>query len=361
MSLNSIPEPYRLSSYDFDLPKELIAQHPSDGRSDSRLLVMRKRAREIEHRVFADLPDLLSPDDLLVINETRVTPALLIGRKPSGGRVELLVLDPATANQDHGSIHQALRVCMVKSSKPLKPGSEVVLDGGPPITAVNVVGPGRVQVRFPVPETGFPAFLDAHGRVPLPPYIRPEDRFQGHHRTRYQTVYARTPGSVAAPTAGLHFTEELLDKLTHRGIDIARIVLHVGPGTFSPVRDENVLLHKMESERYEVPEHADRLIREARNDKRRIIAVGTTSVRTLESAYKDETAHLAGHTNLFITPGYDFKITNGLITNFHLPRSTLLMLVCAFAGMELVMSAYHEAVRLTYRFYSYGDASLILD
>jgi len=250
-------------------------------------------------------------------------------------------------------------MCLAKSSKPIRPGTRILLDNGPELAAKDMIAPGRVLITFPVPEHNLLDFLERYGSPPLPPYItaRKLDR----DKSRYQTVYAKTAGSVAAPTAGLHFTEELLHDLALKGIQTARILLHVGPGTFLPVREEDVRAHRMEREFYEIPDQAAESIQQALDEKRRLIAVGTTTVRALESAaMTGELKPGREETELFIKPGYSFKVIDGLVTNFHLPGSTLLMLVCAFAGIDFVMQAYKEAVREEYRFYSYGDACLIL-
>ncbi len=357
------PEPYRLSTYDYELPPDLIAKHPAARRDQSRLLVLNRKTGRISHHVFRDLPHFLSPADLLVMNETRVVPSLLVGHKPTGGRVELLVLDPWKIPDGSSSTDPAVRECMVRSSKPLKRGSAIQMMMGPDVTPEETIAPGRVRIRFPVTEEGLLSYLDAYGRAPLPPYIQSLDRDLDDDRDRYQTVYAQVSGSVAAPTAGLHFTQELLADVQGKGVHIAKIVLHVGPGTFTPVRSEDIREHRMETEHYEISQETARLIEAAREEGRRIVAVGTTSVRALESAASQEGIVRAGRgdTDLFIGPGYLFNVVGGLITNFHLPRSTLLMLVCAFADTEMMLNAYTEAVRHGYRFYSYGDACLIVD
>jgi S-adenosylmethionine:tRNA ribosyltransferase-isomerase len=244
----------------------------------------------------------------------------------------------------------------------LRAGATIAIEGGPELLVEKTLGRGRILIRFPVDEDGMLTFLDRHGTAPLPPYIKPGDKDHSFHRERYQTVYSRVSGSVAAPTAGLHFTEQVLEELKRTGIEITRIVLHVGPGTFTPVREEDVRRHEMESEFYEISEEAANVLQAALEDGRRIIAVGTTTVRTLESAISPEGRFQPGRgrTDLFILPGYRFRAVHGLITNFHLPGSTLLMLVCAFAGKERVLDAYKTAVGERYRFYSYGDACLIL-
>jgi S-adenosylmethionine:tRNA ribosyltransferase-isomerase len=359
----SIPAHFQLGTYMYELPPELIAQEPARVRDQSRLLALRKSTGEVRHHSFRDLPSLLLPSDLLVINETRVTPASLIGRKHTGGRVELLVLDPAIMGAATRPDSPAIRTCLVRSSKRLRQGAVIQIVDGPEIAIEETAGPGRVRVRFPVSEDEFLAFLNHYGRPPLPPYIRADGRATTNDRERYQTIYAKIAGSVAAPTAGLHFTQELLEELQERGVTIARILLQVGPGTFTPVREEDIRLHRMESEFYEISSEAADSIVKAHRDKRRVIAVGTTTVRALESAAAGEGIVLPGkgQTDLFIMPGYSFKVVQGLVTNFHLPGSTLLMLVCALGGIGPVMNAYKEAVKEKYRFYSYGDACLVID
>lgn len=357
-----IPFAFRLSTYRFSLPPELIAQQPAARRDESRLMVLNRRTGSLGHRSFKDLPSLLRPSDVLVINETRVMPALLKGRKPSGGKVELLVLDPAPMQYENGSEAPAVRVCLYKSAKRLRKGTPIELKYGTSLTVEDCPAPGRVKVGFPVSERDFQGFLDGHGETPLPPYINSGDRDAHADRIRYQTVYSRVAGSVAAPTAGLHFTGELLERLEELGIGMARILLHVGPGTFVPVRAEDIRRHSMESECYEISCETAEFLRTAREEKRRIIAVGTTSVRALESAASADGIIRAGknRTSLFITPGGEFKVVEGMVTNFHLPGSTLLMLVCAFGGIEPVLAAYRTAVKERYRFYSFGDSCLLL-
>ncbi len=353
---------FRLSTYQYNLPPELIAQQPAPTRDESRLLRINRTTGRVDHHAFKDLPRLLRASDLLVLNETRVTPCALTARKTSGGRVSLLVLDPVSQEHQGGSDGSARRVCIAGSSKPLRAGAALTIEDGPEILVEKTLGRGRVLVCFPVDEGGILPLLEKHGTAPLPPYIKPGDKDQSYHRARYQTVYSRVSGSVAAPTAGLHFTDELLGELRQKGIDIIRIVLHVGPGTFTPVREADVRRHLMESESYEISEEAASMLQSALGDGRRIIAVGTTTVRTLESALSSEGGFRSGRgrTDLFILPGHRFRAVHGLITNFHLPGSTLLMLVCAFAGTERVLYAYKTAVGGRYRFYSYGDACLLL-
>ncbi len=359
----SIPPEYRLETYDYTLPPELIAQEPLPEREDSRLMVFRRGAGRAEHRRFSDIPSLLEPSDMVVINETRVIPALLTGQKKTGGRVELLVLDPAPHVAPPVQTASTRRQCLVRSSKPLRPGAELEIQEGFTVIAEETISRGRVNIRFPVAEHDFLRFLDANGKAPLPPYIRLESREENRDRARYQTVYASTPGSVAAPTAGLHFTDRILEALQRRGIEIVRILLHVGPGTFTPVREEDIRRHSMEAESCSIPEDGAARIARAMAENRRIIAVGTTTVRALESAATEDGSVrcFSGRSDLFIYPGYRFKVVKGMITNFHLPRSTLLMLVCAFAGTDNALVAYQDAVARRYRFFSYGDACLILD
>jgi S-adenosylmethionine:tRNA ribosyltransferase-isomerase len=318
---------------------------------------------EIRHHRFSDLIALLCDSDLLVLNETRVIPAALSGRKSTGGKVELLVLNPAGSIVPAQTDKPARRECMVNAGKAIREGMRIALDTGPELVVEEARPLGRGLFRFPVPESGILEFLNAHGAPPLPPYIKPQGRRINRDRNRYQTVYGKVPGSVAAPTAGLHFTDSLLEKLTARGLCIERILLHVGPGTFMPVREEDVRGHKMESEWYEIPPETARSVNLAQETGKRIIAVGTTTVRALEACATPEGFVQAGkgRTDLFILPGHAFRVVRGMITNFHLPGSTLLMLVCALAGTESVLKAYREAVQAHYRFYSYGDACLIID
>jgi S-adenosylmethionine:tRNA ribosyltransferase-isomerase len=343
--------------FNYDLPPELIAQEPAARRDAARLLVVRRATGALEHHVFAGLPGLLNPGDLLVMNDTRVLPARLFGRKPTGGKLELLFLEE---NPD-GTWDALLRT---GSSRPA-PGAVLDLAGGARATLLAAGEKGRVTIRVtsPVPVL---ALLEQHGLPPLPPYIqRPEVSSQqsAEDRARYQTVYARTPGAVAAPTAGLHFTPELFQALEARDIQRAFVTLHVGLGTFRPVTAERVEDHRMEAERYTVPPETAARIAATRRAGGRVVAVGSTSIRTLETvaaAHDGEICAAAGRTDLFITPPYRFRAVEALITNFHLPCSTLLMMVSAFAGSDLIRRAYAEAVRERYRFFSYGDAMLIL-
>lgn len=344
-----------LRDFDYDLPPELIAQEPAIERDAARLLVLSRASGEIEHRRFSDLSEYLRPGDLLVLNDTKVIPARLYGVHEDGKRVEILLVRPAG-----DSCWEAL----VKPAKPARVGRRLILAFGH--LEVTVVAPGihgRRVLRLPT-DVDLRAILHSYGVMPLPPYVRrgmgDEGREADHER--YQTVYAREEGAVAAPTAGLHFTRALLDRIRAQGVQVTSLTLHVGPGTFQPVRVEDVSRHRMEPEHYTIPEEAARAIKAAKAEGRRVVAVGTTSVRTLEhAAARHGTLRAgAGEADLFITPGYRFKVVDALITNFHLPRSTLLMLVSAFAGLDLIRRTYTEAVALRYQFYSYGDAMLIL-
>ncbi len=338
------------ADFHYELPEELIARYPSEQRSDCRLLCVDGTSGELAHRRFADLLDLLEPGDLLVFNDTRVIPARLHGHKASGGKVEMLLERPLDAHR--GLAH-------LRSSKSPKPGTELIFEGD-----IHAVVEGRrdalFELRF-LGETPLIALLERHGHMPLPPYITREDELAD--RERYQTVYARRDGAVAAPTAGLHFDEPLLQRLAEKGIDSAFVTLHVGAGTFQPVRADDIREHQMHSEWIEVGELACEKVRAAQAAGRRVVAVGTTSVRCLESACmksaSGEIAPYSGETDIFIYPGYEWRCVDALITNFHLPESTLLMLVSSFAGYATIMAAYREAVAERYAFFSYGDAMFL--
>jgi len=333
------------SDFDYDLPAELIAQFPLPERSASRLLVL-GRDGACADRHFRDLPGLLEPGDLLVFNETRVIPARLFASKPTGGRVELLV-ERVTGERTalaHG-----------RASKPLRAGQELAIEGG---GRLLVIGHRDGLVQVESPDEAVLALLQRAGHTPLPPYIERAD--EAADRERYQSVFARVPGAVAAPTASLHFDETVLAALEARGVESVRLLLHVGAGTFQPVRGEDLSAHRMHQEWCEVGPEVVAAIEATRKRGRRVVAVGTTVVRALESAGADGTLKPhSGETGLFITPGYTFRTVDVLVTNFHLPRSTLLMLVSAAAGREAVLAAYRHAVKAGYRFFSYGDAMLI--
>lgn len=359
----------RLSDFDYHLPRELIAQEPAADRDASRLLILHRRSGQTEHRGFSDLPTYLRAGDLLVINDTRVIPARLYGVFEDGKSVEVLLLQPA-GDQSWEAL--------VKPAKPARAGRKLVLACGHLTVTVTRQGiSGRRFLRLPA-DADLRAILNSYGVMPLPPYIRrsakriapsAEKDSLGPRRSaliadfeRYQTVYAQEEGAVAAPTAGLHFTTALLDRIRQRRVLMHPVTLHVGPGTFQPVRVEDVSHHRMEPERYTIPDGTAQAIKAAKTEGRRVIAVGTTSVRALEHAAAQDGTVRAGaaETDLFITPGYRFRVVDILLTNFHLPRSTLLMLVAALAGLEPVRRAYAEAIAHGYRFYSYGDAMLIL-
>lgn len=341
----------RTDLFDFVLPNELIAQHPVEPRDQARLMVVRRGVEGWEHRVFADLPDLLRAGDLLVRNDTKVLPARLIGRRvATGGGWEGLYL----RTDDTGAWE-----ILAKTRGSPRPGEAFEVEGGLTLRLVERLGGGRWRVR-PEPPGDPIALLERYGQVPLPPYIR-----KGHgdvgDRERYQTVFARAPGSVAAPTAGLHFTDGLLDRLLARGIETADVTLHVGLGTFRPIEAERIDEHTLHAERVEVTEAVAARLNAHREEWGRIIAVGTTSARTLEtSASCGAFRVLTEESRLYIRPGHVFRGLDGLVTNFHLPRSSLLVLVAALIGVEPLRAAYQEAIRERYRFYSYGDAMLIL-
>ena len=337
---------YRLSDFDFDLPADLIAQSPAAQRSGSRLLhVDGPRLADLS---FADLPSLLQPGDLLVLNDTRVIHARVHAEKSTGGKVELL-LERITAPRE--------ALAQVRASHPPKPGTVLRLPGA--AAARVLTRDGRFyRLAFDV-EGDLPAWLERHGEVPLPPYIGRAARREDD--ARYQTVYARAPGAVAAPTAGLHFDEATLAALAARGVERAFVTLHVGAGTFQPVQVEDLAQHRMHAEWYDVPPATAAAVAAARARGGRVLAVGTTSLRALESAALEggELRAGAAETSLFVTPGFRFRVVDRLLTNFHLPRSTLLMLVSAFAGFEAIRAAYAHAIAARYRFYSYGDALLL--
>jgi S-adenosylmethionine:tRNA ribosyltransferase-isomerase len=354
-----------LDDFDFELPPEQIAQRPLERRDASRLLVLDRATGRTGHFTFAHLPRFLRRGDRLVVNDAKVIPARLLGRKAgTGGKAELLVVRPAASTRAHEALSQAPEslewICIGQASKGLKAGLTLEFDHGLSAEILESLGQGEVRVRFHGGAASLERALDAAGRLPLPPYIeRPPTEADAQ---RYQTVYARAAGSAAAPTAGLHFTPELFAQLEQAGIARSMVTLDVGPGTFLPVRESDLTKHKMHEERYEVPAETARASAQTRAQGGRIVAVGTTVVRTLEAASEGGSLREGpGSTALFITPGFQFRQVDALITNFHLPRSTLLMLVSAFAGREPVLAAYREAVAQGYRFFSYGDAMLIAD
>ena len=341
----------KTSDFYFDLPKELIAQDPLEDRSSSRLLMVDKNTGDIKHEVFRNIVDYLHPGDCLVLNNTKVLPARLLGvKEDTGAAVEVLLL-----KRKEGNVWETL----VKPGKKMRPGARVVFgDGLLKGEVIDVVEEGNRLIRFEF-EGIFEEVLDRLGEMPLPPYIT----HKLQDKNRYQTVYAKYDGSAAAPTAGLHFTKELLREIEDKGVKLAYVTLHVGLGTFRPVKEENILEHHMHSEYYQISREAAELINETKKKGDRVICVGTTSCRTIESA-ADENGLLSeccGNTEIFIYPGYKFKVLDCLITNFHLPESTLVMLVSALAGREHVLAAYREAIKEKYRFFSFGDACFFTD
>lgn len=339
------------SDFYFELPEELIAQDPLADRSGSRMLMLDKTDGRIEHHIFKEIVDYLRPGDCLVLNNTKVLPARLSGRRENtGGAIEVLLL-----KRKGDDVWETL----VKPGRKAKPGTRILFgDGCLQAEVLDVVEEGNRLIRFSY-EGIFEEVLDRLGEMPLPPYIT----HKLQDKNRYQTVYARYEGSAAAPTAGLHFTKELLQKISDKGVDIAYVTLHVGLGTFRPVKADNILEHHMHAEYYQVTEEAAGKINRAKASGGRVICVGTTSCRTVESAAGDDGTLKAGcgNTEIFIYPGYRFKVLDCLITNFHLPESTLVMLVSALAGREHVLHAYEEAIRLKYRFFSFGDAMFLTD
>ena len=341
----------KVTDFTFDLPEELIAQDPLEDRASSRLLALDRVTGERSHRHFRDIKEYLKPGDCLVINDTKVIPARLIGEKEgTGAKIEVLLL-----KRKENDMWETL----VKPGKKARPGARIAFGNGELVAeVVDVLDEGNRLIHFEY-EGIFEEVLDRLGQMPLPPYITHKLK----DRNRYQTVYARYEGSAAAPTAGLHFTQALLKEIEEKGIKIAYVTLHVGLGTFRPVKEDNVLEHHMHSEYYQVSEETAELINDTKQAGKRVICVGTTSCRTVESASDEEGIIHAGcdHTEIFIYPGYQFKVLDALITNFHLPESTLVMLVSALAGREQVLAAYNEAIREQYRFFSFGDAMFVTD
>ena len=340
------------SDFSFELPDELIARYPTQQRSGSRLLCLDPGTGALQDKRFTDITELLEPGDLLVFNNTRVIPARLLGHKATGGKIEILI--ERVVSQDECLVH-------LRASKSPKAGAELFIDGCED-PAFVVTGRDGELFRLRAAANDVMSLLEEYGHMPLPPYIDREDE-QGD-KERYQTVYAERPGAVAAPTAGLHFDEPLLQRLRDKGVQQAFVTLHVGAGTFQPVRVDDVREHTMHSEWLEVTEATAELVRKTKAAGKRVIAVGTTSVRCLETAAKQcdqpgEVAAFTGETDIFIYPGYQFRVIDGLLTNFHLPESTLIMLVSALAGRENILNAYAHAVKERYRFFSYGDAMLI--
>ena len=340
------------SDYYFDLPQELIAQYPAEPRDHSRLLLMNRCSGELQDRYFYNIVDYLHEGDVVVINNSKVIPARLYGRKKTGANIEILLLKQ-TGNDTWE--------CLVRPGKRLQQGTEVIISENLQLTAIieDYLEDGKRLARFRYPhDANFYSLLDEVGKMPVPPYITKELE----NNDDYQTIYAKPLGSAAAPTAGLHYTEKLIDDIKNKGVEFAEVTLHVGLGTFRPVKEEDITKHIMHSESYSVDAKNAAIIQKAKEEGRRVICTGTTSCRTLESIYANHNMICECHedTDIFIYPGYNFKVMDGLITNFHLPESTLIMLVCAFAGYDNTMNAYKHAVNEKYRFFSFGDAMLII-
>ncbi len=350
---------FDLGIYDYYLPPELIAQVPIGQRDNSRLLVVNRSDGRIQDNRFFNLPQLLDPGDLIIINNTKVVPAKLSGRKQTGGQVEVLVLDGLRLEQKGATECW----CLIKASKRPKVGSHIFFGEKVSARVLELGEGGFVKLAFEG-VTSVREVLETYGQVPLPPYIKRKDhnKFDRLDRSRYQTIYGEEQGAVAAPTAGLHFTEALLDRLKEKGIHVAKVTLHVSYGTFQPVRTKDIRRHKLASEYFKVPAETAQAIEMCKKRGNRVVAVGTTVVRTLESVARNDgkVRKREGKTDLLITPGFSFKVVDALITNFHLPKSSLLFLVSAFGGLELIKKCYAHAIENRYRFYSYGDAMLIL-
>ena len=349
---------YLLNNYNYTLPKELIAQKPVAHREMSRLFVLDRKTGRYAHHRFYDIFDLVRPSDVLVVNDTRVIPARLSGKKKTGGKVEVFILNYPENKHRQAGVREITCRCLIKASKRPKNESIIIFKKGLTAKIVDFTD-GIYNVRFFFKED-FKKIINEIGHVPLPPYIKRKDNKSD--RTSYQTVYADQNGAVAAPTAGLHFSEKLLEKLKRKGVSIVAITLHVGYGTFFPVNVADIRDHKIHTERFFISEKSADIINLAKKKGRRIIAVGTTSVRTLEYGSDENGIVYSGEGNcdLFIYPGYRFKVVDAIVTNFHLPRSTLLMLVSAFAGRETILDAYRKAIKEKYRFFSYGDPMMIV-
>jgi S-adenosylmethionine:tRNA ribosyltransferase-isomerase len=344
-----VDKDYCTADFDYEFPPEAVAQHPLADRSASRVLVLNRRSGEIDHRQFRDLPDLFRAGDLLVVNTSRVIPARLEGVRQSGRRAEILLVHP---------LSDGCWLAMVHPGGKLKPGRSVRFGNDAVAEIVDIADGGLRKVRFSG-ALDIQELMERYGAVPLPPYI--EREAQPNDRERYQTVYAEVDGSVAAPTAGLHFTPEILDAVAQRGAEFTEVILHVGPGTFRPVEVEDPADHRMHAEWYSIPTATAQAVKDAKARGSRVWAVGTTVARTLETAASNGGIEYGtGWTDLFVLPPYEFRVVDVLLTNFHLPRSTLLMLVAAFAGLEQVLAAYKEAVARGYRLFSYGDAMVVL-
>lgn len=351
----------RLSAYSYELPPACIAQNPADRRDQSRLMLLDRGNGQVSHKRFDDVVDLLLPGDMLVINDTRVFPARLLGRKDTGGKVEAFLLQYPQMLEENGSV--AVVEALIKASKRPKVGSRLLLGGGLQAEVNADLGDGKVRLLLIFSsQKGLAATLAESGQVPLPPYIARPRGCSADDCERYQTVYAEHPGAVAAPTAGLHFTESLLARIREKGVEIGRITLHVGYGTFAPVREEDITRHRLHQEYCVVGEETARAIAATKVRGGKVWAVGTTSVRTLEFAASADgkVRPIADWCDLYIYPGFSFRVVDHLITNFHLPDSSLMFLVAAFCGRETLLSCYHTAIEEGYRFFSYGDAMAII-
>lgn len=352
--MNMTQDKYSIENYNYDLPKELIAQVPSQKRENCRMMVLDRAAQSIEHKHFYDITDYFDENDVIVLNNTKVIPARLFGRKDTGAHIEVFLLK---------QISDKVWEVLINPSKRVK--EETLIDISPDLYVKILTrqneGKWLVELHY---DGDFYSILDKVGNIPLPPYIErtmTDEQLKHLDYDRYQTVYAQKEGSVAAPTAGLHFTQEILEKLKNKGVQICNVTLNVGLGTFRPVKVENILEHKMDSEEFEICAKTAKIITEAKKQGKKITAVGTTSVRTLETCMQKygEIIETIDDSTLFIYPGFEFKVVDRLITNFHLPKSTLIMLVSAFAGKDFVFKAYEEAIKEKYKFYSYGDCMLI--
>ena len=336
----------KLAEFDYNLPKKLVAQYPSETRGEDRLLILDRAKNSFEEKNFLDITDFFKKGDLLVLNNTKVIPARLFGKRKTGGRVEIFIVDTTKAPAE----------ALVRPSGRIKEEETVILESGDEAKVLGRAEVGRfVEFKKPIDE-----ILKECGHIPLPPYISRTD--EPSDRLRYQTIYADQPGATASPTAGLHFTEDIISKLKQKGVEIAYITLHVSYGTFAPIKEENAEEHRMHSEFYRVPTESITMVNKAKRDKRRIFACGTTTLRALETCASNPSDNTLkeGFTNLYIYPGYEFKVVSALITNFHLPKSTLLLLTSAFCNKELLFKAYEYAVEKKFRFFSYGDAMLIV-
>ena len=336
---------YKLSLYDYHLPKELIAKYPVEPRDSCRLMVLNRKNKTIEHRIFRDIGDYLEDGDLLILNDTKVIPARLFGKKETGSKIEILLLNP---------LQEDIWEALGKNIRRVKIGQKIIFGEDFYCELLEKNTDGKIKIKLYA--NNVKEAINKYGHIPLPPYIERED--EKKDRELYQTVFARKEGAVASPTAGLHFTERLLNELKEKGVKIGFITLHVGIGTFRPIKTEDITKHKMHEEYYQIPDETLELIQETKKNNKKIVAVGTTVVRALESYGLTEKKE--GFSDIYIYPPFKFKIVNTLITNFHLPKSTLLLLVSAFAGREFILKAYEEAIKRKYRFFSYGDAMLIL-